>query len=81
MTGLLPSQRYYYRFGSKTSGYSQTFTFVSSPITGPTVGVRFAAFGGKFFLPPKKFPPHTWKNISMAPQILTKRYGKRRDRC
>lgn len=35
ITGLAPSTVYFYRCGSPTSGYSETFNFTSPPAVGP----------------------------------------------
>ena len=44
MTNLQPNTKYFYRFGSENTSYSQISEFVSAPV--PTTPVQFAVFGG-----------------------------------
>ena len=43
LTGLAPGQRYYYRFGSKATGFSKEFSFLAAPPVGPETHVKIIA--------------------------------------
>lgn len=45
LSGLSANTRYYYRYGSNQSGWSDEYHFVSAPKTGASVGVSLIAFG------------------------------------
>lgn len=44
LTGLSPSQTYFYRFGSEADGWSAVYSFTSRPLAGSNATVKFIAY-------------------------------------